>query len=99
MIEGESISLGLALSGVEIATGSACASEKLRPNYAILAIGGDAERAHGSIRFTFSRYTTREEIDYAVDMLKNTVSTLRKISPLKPGMDKSKYMKGEDGNA
>lgn len=84
-IEGEAISLALSMEGVEIATGSACASEKLEPNYAILAIGGDHERAHGSIRFTFDRFTTKEQIDYTVEKLKSVVSWLRKISPIKAG--------------
>ncbi len=83
-IEGEAISLGLSMEDVEVATGSACASETLEPNYAILAIGGDAERAHGSIRFTFSRFTTREELDYTVEKLKKVVTWLRQISPIKP---------------
>ncbi|MEJ5228745.1 MAG: cysteine desulfurase family protein [Pseudothermotoga sp.] len=82
-IEGEAISLGLSMEGVEVATGSACASEKLEPNYAILAIGGDHERAHGSIRFTFDRFTTKEQIDYTVEKLKSVVGWLRKISPFK----------------
>ncbi|HEY8541615.1 MAG TPA: cysteine desulfurase family protein [Pseudothermotoga sp.] len=84
-IEGEAISLALSMEGVEVATGSACASEKLEPNYAILAIGGDHERAHGSIRFTFDRFTTKEQIDYTVEKLKSVVSWLRKISPIKAG--------------
>ncbi|MFN3283020.1 MAG: cysteine desulfurase family protein [Pseudothermotoga sp.] len=84
-IEGEAISLALSMEGVEVATGSACASEKLEPNYAILAIGGDHERAHGSIRFTFDRFTTKEQIDYTVEKLKSVVSWLRKISPIKSG--------------
>ncbi|MGB9790112.1 MAG: cysteine desulfurase family protein [Thermotoga caldifontis] len=84
-IEGEAISLGLSLEGVEVATGSACASESLEPNYAILAIGGDHERAHGSIRFTFSRFTSKEELDYAIEKLKKVVQWLRNISPLKAG--------------
>lgn len=82
-IEGEAISLGLSLEGIEVATGSACASETLEPNYAILAIGGDHERAHGSIRFTFSRFTTKEELDYTIEKLKKVVQWLRSISPLK----------------
>ncbi|KAF2958238.1 aminotransferase V [Thermotoga sp. Ku-13t] len=82
-IEGEAISLGLSLEGVEVATGSACASESLEPNYAILAIGGDHERAHGSIRFTFSRFTSKEELDYTIEKLKKVVQWLRNISPLK----------------
>lgn len=84
-IEGEAISLALSMEGVEVATGSACASEKLEPNYAILAIGGDHERAHGSIRFTFDRFTTKEQIDYTVEKLKSVVSWLRNISPIKAG--------------
>jgi cysteine desulfurase len=73
----------LSLEGVEVATGSACASESLEPNYAILAIGGDHERAHGSIRFTFNRFTTKEDLDYTVEKLKKVVQWLRNISPLK----------------
>ncbi len=84
-IEGEAISLALSMEGVEVATGSACASEKLEPNYAILAIGGDHERVHGSIRFTFDRFATKEQIDYTVEKLKSVVSWLRKISPIKDG--------------
>ncbi|MEN3008184.1 cysteine desulfurase family protein [Pseudothermotoga sp.] len=82
-IEGEAISLALSMEGVEVATGSACASESLEPNYAILAIGGDHERAHGSIRFTFNRFTTKEEVDYTIEKLKKVVHWLRTISPLK----------------
>ncbi len=84
-IEGEAISLALSMEGVEVATGSACASETLEPNYAIIAIGGDHERAHGSIRFSFSSLTTKEELDYTVEKLKKVVSWLRQISPIKPG--------------
>lgn len=92
-IEGEAISMALSMHGVEVATGSACASESLQPNYAILAIGGDHERAHGSIRFTFSRRNTKDEVDEAVDRLAEVVVFLRKVSPLKPGIDKSQFLK------
>jgi cysteine desulfurase len=91
-IEGEAISLALSMEGVEVATGSACASENLQPNYAILAIGGDHARAHGSIRFTFGFNNTKEEIDYTVDKLKEVVERLRSMSPIKSDDDLEKYM-------
>jgi len=91
-IEGEAISLALSMEGVEVATGSACASENLQPNYAILAIGGDHARAHGSIRFTFGFNNTKEEVDYTVDKLKEVVERLRAMSPIKSDDDLEKYM-------
>lgn len=91
-IEGEAISLALSMEGIEVATGSACASEKLQPNYAILAIGGNHARAHGSIRFTFGFNNTKEEVDYTVDKLKEIVERLRAMSPIKSDDDLEKYM-------
>jgi len=91
-IEGEAISLALSMEGVEVATGSACASENLQPNYAILAIGGDHARAHGSIRFTFGFENTKDEIDFAIDKLKGIVERLRAMSPIKSDDDLKKYM-------
>ena len=80
------------MEGVEVATGSACASENLQPNYAILAIGGDHARAHGSIRFTFGFENTKDEIDFAIDKLKGIVERLRAMSPIKSDDDLKKYM-------
>lgn len=85
-VEGESITLHLDMYGIAVSTGSACFSRSLESSHVIMAIGGDHERAHGSIRFTFGRYNTMEEIDFVVDTLAKVIENLRKISPLgKPG--------------
>jgi cysteine desulfurase len=68
--------------GIAVSTGSACFSRSLEASHVLMAIGGDHERAHGSIRFTFGRNNTMEEIDYVVDVLAKIVAELRKISPL-----------------
>ena len=89
-IEGESILFKLDLMGIAVSSGSACSSGSLEPSHVLLAIGLDEETAHGSIRFTFGRENTVEEVDYVVDTLKNTVENLREISPL------FKAVKGEE---
>ena len=81
-IEGESILLGLDDKGVAVSTGSACTSRKLEPSHVLLALGIKPEDAHGSIRFSLSKYTTREEIDYTINAVKTVVENLRKISPV-----------------
>ncbi len=83
LVEGESITLHLDMRGFEVSTGSACFSRSLEASHVILGIGGDHERAHGSVRFTFSRFNTIEEIDSVVDAIKDVVLELRRISPLK----------------
>ncbi len=81
-VEGESITLHLDMRGFAVSTGSACFSRSLEASHVILGIGGDHERAHGSIRFTFGRYNTMEEVDAVVDTIAEVVGELRKISPL-----------------
>lgn len=81
-IEGESLLLHLSMKGIAVSTGSACSSTKLRPSHVLLAIGRKPEDAHGSIRFTLSKYTTEKEIDYTIKHVKKIVKSLRKISPL-----------------
>lgn len=81
-VEGESITLHLDMRGFAVSTGSACFSKSLEASHVILGIGGDHERAHGSIRFTFSRYNTEEEVDKVVEAVKAVVENLREISPL-----------------
>jgi len=83
-IEGESILLNLDLVGIAASSGSACASASLNPSNVLMAAYGDAERAHGSIRFTLGENTTKKEIDYTINKLKIIVEKLRKISPLTP---------------
>jgi len=83
-VEGESITLHLDMRGYAVSTGSACFSRSLEGSHVIFGIGGDHERAHGSIRFTFGRYNSMEEVDGIVDALSEVVAQLRKISPLAP---------------
>ncbi|MFB0526307.1 MAG: cysteine desulfurase family protein [bacterium] len=82
LVEGESITLHLDMRGFAVSTGSACFSRSLEASHVILGIGGDHERAHGSVRFTFGRYNTMEDVDAVVDALADVVRELRKISPL-----------------
>ena len=83
-IEGESILLNLDLAGIAASSGSACTSQSLEPSHVLMAVYDEAERAHGSVRFTLGEKTSKEEIDYTVDILKRTIEKLRKISPLTP---------------
>ena len=82
-VEGESITLHLDMRGIAVSTGSACFSRSLEASHVILGIGGDHERAHGSVRFTLGRYNTMDEIDTVVSELHEVINTLRAISPLK----------------
>ncbi len=88
-VEGES--LIMALKDMAVSSGSACTSSSLEPSYVLRAIGRNDELAHSSIRFTIGRFTTREEIDYIVDRVKEKVAKLRELSPLwdmfKEGID------------
>jgi len=81
-VEGESITLHLDMYGIAVSTGSACFSRSLEASHVIMGIGGDHERAHGSIRFTFGRYNNMEEIEFVVDTLARIIEDLRRISPL-----------------
>ena len=81
-VEGESITLHLDMRGFAVSTGSACFSRSLEASHVIMGIGGDHERAHGSVRFTFGRYNTMEDVDAVVDAVGEVVTLLRKISPL-----------------
>jgi len=79
-VEGES--LIMAIKDIAVSSGSACTSASLEPSYVLRALGRSDELAHSSIRFTIGRFTTEEEIDYAVDLLKRKVGKLRELSPL-----------------
>jgi len=81
-IEGESILFSLDLAGIAVSSGSACSSGSLEPSHVLLALGLPDELAHGSIRFSFGKHNTEEEIDYCVDQIKQAVDRLRKMSPL-----------------
>jgi cysteine desulfurase len=90
-IEGES--LIMALKELAVSSGSACTSASLEPSYVLRAIGRQDELAHSSIRFSFGRFTTVEEIDYAIPLIRSKINKLRELSPLwdmyKEGIDLS----------
>ena len=88
-VEGES--LIMAIKDLAVSSGSACTSASLEPSYVLRALGRNDEMAHSSIRFTIGRFTTEEEVDYAVQLLKQKIGKLRELSPLwemyKDGVD------------
>ena len=90
-VEGES--LMMALRDIAVSSGSACTSASLEPSYVLRALGLNDELAHSSIRFTLGRYTSEEEIDYTINLVKGAVEKLRALSPLwdmfKEGIDLS----------
>ena len=81
-IEGESLLIMLDMKGICASSGSACTSGSLDPSHVLLAIGLPHEIAHGSLRLTLSEETTKEEIDYVVESIKEIVTKLRNMSPL-----------------
>ena len=81
-IEGESLLIMLDIKGICASSGSACTSGSLDPSHVLLAIGLPHEIAHGSLRMTLGEETTREDLDYTVDTLKEIVANLRSMSPL-----------------
>jgi cysteine desulfurase len=91
-VEGES--LLMSIKDLAVSSGSACTSASLEPSYVLRALGLNDELAHSSIRFSFGRFTTEEEVDFAVNQCKEAVSKLRELSPLwdmyKDGVDISK---------
>ena len=88
-VEGES--LIMAIKDIAVSSGSACTSASLEPSYVLRALGRSDELAHSSIRFTLGKFTTAEEIDFAIDLIKSKVNKLRELSPLwemyKEGVD------------
>ena len=88
-VEGES--LIMALKDIAVSSGSACTSASLEPSYVLRALGREDELAHSSIRFSIGRFTTQEEVDYVIDLVRTQVERLRELSPLwdmfKEGVD------------
>ena len=81
-IEGEAMMLMLDIAGITVATGSACASQGLKANYILMATGRNFVQSHGSMKFTISRMTTEQEIDYTIEKFAEAVQKLKRISPL-----------------
>lgn len=81
-IEGESILLMLDFKGIAVSTGSACSSKSLEPSHVLTAMGVPVEMVHGTVRFTVGDFTTKEDIDYVVECLKEIVAKLRELSPV-----------------
>jgi cysteine desulfurase len=90
-VEGES--LIMAVKDVAVSSGSACTSASLEPSYVLRALGRNDELAHSSIRFTVGRFTTEQDVDYVINLLKTKIAKLRELSPLwemhKDGIDLS----------
>jgi cysteine desulfurase len=90
-VEGESMLM--ALKDLAISSGSACTSASLEPSYVLRALGRNDELAHSSIRFTLGRFTTEEEVDFTIKLVKEKIAKLRELSPLwemyKDGIDLS----------
>ena len=90
-VEGESMLM--ALKDVAISSGSACTSASLEPSFVLRALGRNDELAHSSIRFSVGRFTTVEEVDFTIDLVKSKIAKLRELSPLwemfKDGIDLS----------
>lgn len=82
-IEGEALVVELSSKGVYGSTGSACSSSTLEPSHVLIAIGLKHEEAHGSLRLSLGKYTTKADIDYALEVLPKVVKRLRKLSPFK----------------
>jgi cysteine desulfurase len=79
-VEGESLIMGI--KGLAVSSGSACTSASLEPSYVLRALGRSDELAHSSLRMTIGRWTTEEEIDFAISTIKHNVAKLRELSPL-----------------
>jgi cysteine desulfurase len=79
-VEGEGLMMGV--NDLAVSSGSACTSASLEPSYVLRALGVEEELAHTSLRIGFGRFTTQEEVDYAVEKIANEVTRLRAMSPL-----------------
>ena len=97
-IEGESLLLSLDMEGISVSSGSACSAKTLEPSYVQLAMGIKHEEAHGSLQFTFGRWSTDEDVDMVLDVLPGIAVRLRKMSAFRPGMEYDKTEFGHHGH-
>ena len=98
-IEGESLLLSLDMEGVSVSSGSACSARTLEPSYVQLAMGIKHEEAHGSLQFTFGRWSTDEDVDMVLEVLPGIAARLREMSAFRPGMEYDKEDFGHHGHA
>ena len=87
-LEAESLIMGM--QEIAVSAGSACTAGSVEPSYVIRALGGDPDRAHSSVRFGLGRWTTEEEIDFAIETVVGTVNRLRALSPHAAGMQRGR---------
>lgn len=97
-VEGEAILMHLDMLGVEVSTGSACSSKSLKPSHVLTAMGKHAEQAHGSIRITLSKYTSKKDIEFSAKKIKEVITILRKLSPLSARRTAKNFREDKHGN-
>ena len=97
-IEGESLLLSLDMEGISVSSGSACSAKTLEPSYVQLAMGIKHEEAHGSLQFTFGRWSTDEDVDMVLEALPGIAARLREMSAFRPGMEYDKTEFGHHGH-
>ncbi|MCK4680318.1 cysteine desulfurase, partial [bacterium] len=97
-IEGESLLLSLDMEGISVSSGSACSATTLEPSYVQLAMGIKHEEAHGSLQFTFGRWSTDEDVDMVLEVLPGITMRLREMSAFRPGMEYDKTEFGHHGH-
>ena len=81
-IEGEALVIALDLKGLAVSTGAACSSGAIEPSHVLTAMGSSPERARGSLRFSLGKQTTAEDVEFALDLIPQTVARLRELSPI-----------------
>lgn len=94
-VEGEAVLIHLDMKGIKVSTGSACSSHDLKASHVLTAIGLRPDIAHGAIRFTLSKYTTEEQIDYTIKKVKEVIQMLRDMSPLRRGYENEVDMEAD----
>jgi cysteine desulfurase len=97
-IEGESLLLSLDMEGISVSSGSACSAKTLEPSYVQLAMGIKHEEAHGSLQFTFGRWSADEDVDMVLEALPGIAARLREMSAFRPGMEYDKTEFGHHGH-